>query len=95
MVRFVANSEIDKVSQLLGKLDEKTDNISEKIGNIEKQLYEINGSVAKHQIKMASCDEKFNNLQKGVSSVKWDYKFWGAITGLVVVITTAFKLFGF
>ena len=88
-------AKLDEVSKLLGKLDEKSDMLLSKVTDIEKHLNELNGTVTTHQIKMAGCDVKFVEMAKAIGSVKWDYKFWGAIAGLVVIVTAAMRYIGF
>ena len=42
--------------------------------------------------KIAFLYQEVANLRKTTSSIKWDYKFWTAITGLVVIVTTSIKI---
>lgn len=127
-------TKIDEVSEMLGGLDAKVDNVMDKVSDIDTHLRTLNGTIAKHQEKMADCDNRFTSMEsirddvkktrecinnfkqtvqphydnrlniiekdlkdtkKEVGSVKWDYKFWGAISGLVIIVTAAFKLAGF
>lgn len=126
-------TKIDEVSEMLGGLDAKVDNVMEKVSDIDLHLKALNGTIAKHQIKMVDCDQKFNSIEsiredarktrdcitnfkqtlqpqydfkissiekdvadtrKALASVKWDYKFWAAITGLMTVLVVVLRTLG-
>lgn len=126
-------TKIDEVSEMLGGLDAKVDNVMEKVNDIDSHLKALNGTIAKHQIKMADCDQKFSSIEsikedarktrecitnfkqtlqpqydnkissiekdvadtrKSLASVKWDYKFWGAITGLMTILIIVLRTLG-
>jgi len=88
-------AKLDEVSNILGNLDAKTDNIVEAIDRIEKHLNIINGTVNKHEAKTKVCDAKFDELEKKVGSAQFDYKLFAAIGGIVVIITIVMHALGF
>jgi uncharacterized coiled-coil DUF342 family protein len=56
-------TKIDEVSEMLGGLDAKVDNVMEKVSHIDSHLKTLNGTIAKHQMKMADCDIKFASIE--------------------------------
>jgi hypothetical protein len=87
-------TKIDEVSEILGRLDEKTDNLMVKVDSIDIHLKELNGTVSKHQSKMVGCDERFSSMEGKLKGTQWDYKFWVGMTGLVSVITVILHSIG-
>lgn len=87
-------TKIDEVSEVLGRLDEKTDNLLSKVNCIEKHLREMNGTIVKHQNKMYQCDERFKNIETNVKDTKFDYKLYAVIASIVVLVNVILKFAG-